>query len=41
MVQVPDDENVTTPAEIEHTDAEAFAITTVGASDASLVTFTV
>ena len=41
ITQEPAAMNVTTPAEIEHTDAELFAIVTVGASDASLVTCTV
>jgi hypothetical protein len=37
----PGDRNETTPAEIEHTDDDEFAIDTVGARDASLVTETV
>lgn len=41
MRQDPGDKNDTTPAEIEHTDADEFAIDTVGARDASLVTETV
>lgn len=38
---VPTELNVTTPAEIEQTDAELFDTVTVGASDASLSTCTV
>ena len=38
MTHVPVEENVTTPAEMEHTDEELFEIVTVGASEASLST---
>ena len=40
-MQVPTVLNVTTPAEIEHTNAEVVAITIVGVRDASLSTETV
>ena len=38
MRHVPTDWKVTTPAEIEHTEADEFATTTVGAKEASLST---
>jgi hypothetical protein len=41
IVQVPAATNVTTPADIEHTDDDPPAIVSVGASDASLTADTV